>query len=90
MSDKAESKLKGKDVKYYYWAVFELDDIDDGDTVTLDEFTTAEALKKAVMIRKNLGTEITLTTPHVLNVITVNDATATNESVILFAFGRKA
>jgi len=89
MSDKPESKLKGKDVKYYYWAVYELSDIDNGDTVTLDEFTTAEHMKKTVMMRKSNGTEITLKAPA-LNVAEVNDATASNDAVVLFAYGRKA
>lgn len=89
MADKPELMLKGKDVKFYYWAVYEVDDVDNGDTITLDVFSTAENLKKAVIMRKDVGTEITCT-HAALNVVTVADATASNESVVLFAYGRKA
>jgi hypothetical protein len=87
--DRAESGLKGKDVKYYYWHVYEVE-IDNGDTITLSEFNSTDNLKTAQLNRKDNGDEVTCT--HAAgNVVTVADAGITSTTpCILYAFGRKA
>ncbi len=87
MVDRAESAVSKHDVKYYYWKVYEVE-VSQNDTVTLDDFTTAENLKKAVIMQKSNGSEVTCT-HAALNVVTVTGS-GTNMACILYAFGRKA
>jgi len=90
MVDIAESGIKGKDIKYYYYKTYDVEIQNNGDTITLDDFSTAENLKTAQLNRKSDGSEVTCT-HAALNVITVADATVTGAtSCILYAFGRKA
>ena len=89
MVDRPESGIKGQEVKYYMWKVYEVE-IDNGDTITLEEFSSADDLKTAQLNKKADGAEVTCT--HAAkNVVTVADAgiTATTPC-ILYAFGRKA
>jgi len=87
MVDRAESGLKGKDVKYYYWKVYEVE-VSQNDTVTLDEFSTTENLKVAVINQNGTGAVVTCTYAA-NNVVTVTGA-GTNMACTLYAFGRKA
>lgn len=90
MVDIAESGIKGKDVEYYYWKVYDVEIQANGDTITLNDFSTAENLKTAQLNRKSDGSEVTCT-HAALNVITVADATVTSATTcVLYAFGRKA
>ena len=85
MVDRPESLLKGKDIKYGAWKVYELE-VSNTDDVTLDDFDSTKTLDIAVMVRKSVRTQITVNI--LLNKVTVNDATvAANTSVILFAVG---
>ena len=87
MVDRTETLKKIVDVKYYAGAMYEVE-VSNADTITLDDFTTAENLKKAVLMKKSDGSEVTCT-HAALNVITVTGS-GTNMECILFAFGRRA
>jgi len=90
MVDIAESGLKGADVKYWYYKTYDVEIQANGDTITLDDFSTAEDLKTAQINRKDTGAEVTCT-HAALNVITITDAGIIGAtSCILYAFGRKA
>jgi len=85
MVDRPESLLKGKDIKYGAWKVYELE-VSNTDDVTLDDFDSTKTLDIAVMVRKSVRTQITVNI--LLNKVTVNDATVVaNTPVILFAVG---
>ena len=87
MVDRSESLKKIGDVKHYAWAVYEVE-VSQNDTVTLGDYVTTENLKKAVVMRKDTGAEVTCTHAN-NNVVTVTGA-GTNLQCVLFAFGRRA
>jgi len=87
MVDRAEAGLKGKDVEYYHWHVYEVE-VSQNDTVTLPEFSTTENLKVAVINKKSDGSAVTCTYAA-NNVVTVTGA-GTDMACVLYAFGRKA
>jgi hypothetical protein len=84
--DRTESLKKLGDVKYYGWGIYEVQ-VSLNDTVTLGDFSSSTALKKAVLMKESDGSEITCTISN--NVITVT-GTATNADCILFGFGVRA
>jgi hypothetical protein len=86
MVDRTESMKKILDVKYYAYAVYEVQ-VSLNDTITLTDFDSSVALKKAVLMKMSDGTELTQSVA--LNVVTVT-GTATNVDCILFAFGVRA
>lgn len=90
MSDRPETKIKGKDVTYRYAAMYEVE-VSNGDTVTLEDFDSTVALDQAWMVKKNNGAEMTCTkaagSPY--NIVTVTGA-GTNIDCILFVVGVKA
>jgi len=87
MVDRPESGLRGKDVKYYYWKVYEVE-VSQNDTITLPEFSTTENLKFAALNRNDTGAIVTCTYAD-NNIVTVTGA-STNLVCTLYAFGRKA
>ncbi len=89
MVDRSESRLDSKEVKYYMWGVYDVE-FDNGDTFTLDEFSSGEDLKTAQLNKKSDGSEVTVTHAN-KNIVTVADAGITSTTAgILYAFGRKA
>jgi hypothetical protein len=85
-TDKPESLLKGKDIEFGAWKVYELTVTTNGDYATLDEFDSTLTLDIATMVRKDDRTEITVSITN--NKVTVNDASVTSSTpVILFAVG---
>jgi len=87
--DRPETGIAGKEIKYYMWKVYEVE-IDNGDTITLDEYSAGEDLKTAQLNKKADGAEVTCTHTN-NNIVTVADAGITvTTPCILYAFGRKA
>lgn len=87
MVDRSACLKKIADVKYYASAVYEVT-VTLGDTITLSEFDTTLALKKAVLMNNSDGAEITCTVA--LNVVTVTVCPTDNSEATLFVFGRRA
>jgi hypothetical protein len=84
--DRTETLKKIGDVKYFGYAIYEVE-VSIGDTVTLAEFDSGVALKKGVLMNQKDGAEITCTVAT--NVVTVTGA-ATDETCVLFVFGVRA
>ena len=74
------------DVKYYGWAVYEVT-VSNGDTITVDDFSTSENLKMAVINRQDTGAEVTCTYAA-NNVVTVTGA-GSNLECYLYVFGKR-
>jgi len=91
MVDRTETKLKGKDIKYYKWGVYEVE-VDTNDTIPLDDFTTADPLKQAWMAKQSDGSTVACTkavgSPY--NIVTVTTAGLDDEKCLLFVIGVKA
>lgn len=84
-TDKPESLLKGKDIKFGAWKVYELE-MNNGDYATLDDFDSSKTLDIATMVKKDTRTSVTVTI--LLNKVTVADAGVTvTTPVLLFAVG---
>jgi hypothetical protein len=87
-TDKPESLLKGKDIKFGAWKVYELE-VNNGDYTTLDDFDSSKTLDIAVMVKKDTRTNVTVTI--LLNKVTVADAGVTvTTPVLLFVVGMPA
>jgi len=87
-TDKPESLLKGKDIKFGAWKVYELE-VNNGDYTTLDDFDSSKTLDIAVMVKKDTRTSVTVTI--LLNKVTVADAGVTvTTPVLLFVVGMPA
>jgi len=91
MVDRPESLLKGKDIKYYKWGVYEVE-VDTNDTITLGEFSTADVLKQAWMAKLSDGSTVACTkavgSPY--NIVTVTTAGLDDDKCLLFVVGVKA
>jgi hypothetical protein len=86
VSDRPESLLQGKDIKFGAWKVYELTMTTNGDYATLDDFDSTLTLDIAKMVRKDTRTEITVSITN--NKVTVNDGTVVSSTpVLLFAVG---
>jgi hypothetical protein len=91
MVDRSASLKKIADVKYYASAVYEVV-VTLGDTITVTEFDSTVALKKAVLLNNSNGAEITCTVAGAApyNVITVTVCPTDDSEATLFVFGRRA
>lgn len=87
MADRAEKMWKGKD-GIYYRAEFGEVTVSNGDTVTLDKFSSADNLTNVYIMKQSDGTEMTQT-HAATNVITITGA-GTNVPCIYMAYGVKA
>ena len=86
--DRPETRLKGKDVEYYGWAVYDVTvSPAAGDTVTLGDFSATTDLKLAKIVQKSDGSEVTTAIAN--NVVTTSGL-GTDLLCVLFAFGVKA
>jgi hypothetical protein len=84
--DRSETLKKIGDVKYYGWAVYEVQ-VSLNDTVTLDDFSSALNLAKGVLMKQSDGSEVTCSIAN--NVVTVTGA-GTNIECVLFVYGVRA
>jgi len=89
--DRPESLLKGKDIKYLAWKVYEVE-VDTNDHTTLPDFDTTVALKQAWMAKQSDGATVTCSkavgSPY--NVVTVTEAGLDDEKCLLFIVGVRA
>ncbi len=84
-TDKPESLLKSKDIKFGAWKIYELE-MNNTDYTVLDDFDSSKTLNIATMVNKDTRAEITVTI--LLNKVTVNDVGVTvTTPMILFAVG---
>jgi len=87
MVDRPESLLKGKDIKYYKWGVYEVE-VSTDHTIPLEDYDSTVVLKQAWMAKKSDGDTVTCT--KALNVVTVTEAGLSDEKCLLFVVGVKA
>lgn len=85
--DRPETQLKGKDIKYYKWGVYEVE-VSTNDKVTLEDYDSTVVLTQAWMAKKIDGATVTCT--KALNVVTVTEAALSDEKCLLFVVGVKA
>ena len=69
--------------------VYQITELSDADTVELPDFDMGEDIDSAMIINADTGVEITQAAIS-LNVLTVNDATANDTRVWIFAVGKLA
>ena len=86
MVDRTELLSEIVDIEYYADAIYDVE-MSTGDTTTLGDFVSSQNLKKAVLMKKGDGLELTCTVAN--NVVTCTGA-ATNAACRLYVFGVKA
>ena len=76
-----------------YWprgvGVYQITELDDNDTIELGDFDPNETIETAVIVKAEDGSEVTQAA-IALNVLEVNDATADDTRVWIFAVGKLA
>lgn len=87
MSSIAPSKKQRLDIKYYAGALYELENCNTTNTITFNDFSGDENLKKCVLMNEADGSEVTCTISK--NLVTITGSVSAANLVAL-VFGRLA